>query len=134
MSAVNGTTIIYTHAGTPLALMTNTTLNINQDLPDATTKDSAGWADHISGLRDWSIDVEGLASFVGTTGNADILASMITARASVAVKFAPTTATQIRFSGTVNLASLSIGAQMEAAATVSGSLTGKGTLLKGTVS
>jgi predicted secreted protein len=134
MAAINGTTVIYSQSGTPLAMLTNSTLNINQNLFDATTKGSSGWADHGNGLRDWSIDVEGLASFVATTGNVDILATLITTRASVTVSFAPSTAGQLRFHGTANLASLSLGAPMEEAVTVSGSLTGKGILNKGTVS
>jgi predicted secreted protein len=132
--AVNGTTVIYSQSGAPLALLTNSTLNVDQDLPDASTKDSGGYADHINGQRSWSIDVDGLASFVATTGNVDKLATLITTRASVTVSFAPTTAGQVRFHGTANLANLSISAPMEDVVTVTGSLTGKGALLKGTVS
>jgi predicted secreted protein len=134
MAALNGTTVLYSQSGTPLAMLTNTTLNVDQNLPDATTKGSGGWADHINGLRNWSIDVEGVASFTATTGNVDKLAVLITTRASVTASFAPSTAGLVRFSGTVNLANLSISAPMEDVVTVSGSLTGKGALLKGTVS
>ena len=35
------------------------TLNIEQDLPDGTTKGSEGWEEHINGVRRWSIDFDG---------------------------------------------------------------------------
>lgn len=134
MSAINGTTVLLRANGNPLALLTDTTLNIEQDLPDATNKDSGGWAAHINGLRSYSIDVDGLASFVATTGNANILANLIANRSQVSFRFAPTTSGQLQFTGTVSLASLSITAPNEDTATLSGSMTGTGALVIGTVS
>jgi predicted secreted protein len=132
--AVNGTTVIYSQGGTPVALLRNTTLNIGQDLPDATTKNSGGFADHINGVRDYSIDVDGLVSFVATTGNADILSAMILNRTNVAFKFAPSTQGQVQYTGTVSLASLTIATPSEDVCTITGTLTGKGALVRGTVS
>jgi predicted secreted protein len=134
MPAFNGTTILLRADGNPLALLTDTTLNIEQDLPDSTTKDSGGWADHINGLRSFSIDVDGLADFTGTTGNAKILTDFITGRENVSFRFATTTSGQLQYSGTVSLASISITAPNEDTATLTGSMTGKGALTVGTVS
>jgi predicted secreted protein len=134
MSAINGTTVLLRSNGNPLALLTDTTLNIEQDLPDATNKDSGGWADHINGVRSYSIDVDGLASFVATTGNANILSNLIANRSNVSFRFAPNTSGQLQYTGTVSLASLSITAPNEDTATLSGSMTGKGALVIGTVS
>jgi predicted secreted protein len=134
MSAINGTTVLLRANGNPLALLTDTTLNIEQDLPDATSKDSGGWAAHINGLRSFSIDVDGLASFVATTGNANILANLIANRSQVSFRFATATSGQLQFTGTVSLASLSLTAPNEDTATLSGSMTGTGALVIGTVS
>lgn len=132
--AVNGTTVIYSQAGSPLAMLTNTTLNINQELPDASNKDSGGYADHINGQRNWDISVDGVASFVATTGNIDVLASAITNRTNVTVKFAPSTAGQVQFTGQASVSGLSITAPNEDTVTISGTITGKGALTKGLVS
>lgn len=132
--AVNGTTVIYSQAGSPLAMLTNTTLNINQELPDASNKDSGGWANHINGQRNWDISVDGVASFVATTGNIDVLASAITGRTNVTVKFAPTTGGQVQFTGSASVSGLSITAPNEDTVTISGTITGKGALTKGLVS
>jgi predicted secreted protein len=134
MPAFNGTTILLRADGNPLALLTDTTLNIEQDLPDATSKDAGGWSEHINGLRSFSVDVDGLADFTGTTGNATILTAFITGRENVSFRFAPTTSGQLQYTGTVSLASLSITAPNEDTATLTGSMTGKGSLTVGTVS
>lgn len=134
MPVFNGTTVLLRANGNPLALLTNTTLNIEQDLPDASSKDSAGWADHVNGQRSYSVDVDGLADFTATTGNSNILANLIANRSNVSFRFATTTAGQLQFSGTVSLASLSISAENEQTATLSGSMTGKGALTIGMVS
>ena len=134
MSAINGTLVLLRADGNPLALVTDATLNIEQDLPDATSKDSSGWAAHINGLRSYSVDVDGLASFVATTGNSNILANLIANRSQVSFRFATATAGQLQFTGTVSLGSLSITAPNEDTATLSGSMTGTGALVIGTVS
>lgn len=134
MSAINGTLVLLRANGNPLALVTDATLNIEQDLPDATSKDSSGWAAHINGLRSYSVDVDGLASFVATTGNSNILANLIANRSQVPFRFATATAGQLQFTGTVSLGSLSITAPNEDTATLSGSMTGTGALVIGTVS
>ena len=134
MSAINGTLVLLRADGNPLALVTDATLNIEQDLPDATSKDSSGWAAHINGLRSYSVDVDGLASFVATTGNSNILANLIANRSQVSFRFATATSGQLQFTGTVSLGSLSITAPNEDTATLSGSMTGTGALVIGTVS
>ena len=70
MSAVNGT--LYAVLSTTGIISTavastdkiysckTASLNVNIDLPDATTKESAAWAEHITGLRDASVDFGGV--------------------------------------------------------------------------
>ena len=133
MSAFNGTVMLLSLEGTPLALQTDATLNIEQDLPDATHKSSGGWADHINGLRSWSIDVDGRAS-IGNTGNFAVLFDLIANRENVAMEFAPSTGGGVKVTGNVSLANVSLGAPLEDTASLSGTLTGKGELSKAVVS
>lgn len=137
MSAINGTTIILKEdtSGTltAVAMMKDTTLKIDQDLPDSTNKDSAGWAEHIHGVRKWSIDVSGDADF-SSTGNVGVLSDMILSRSDVGIEFAPSTTGYTKFTGTASLASFQVGSPSEGVAPVSGSLTGSGELTKATVS
>jgi predicted secreted protein len=134
MPGINGTTVIYSHGGTAIAMLTNTTLNINGDLPDSSNKDDLGWANHIYGQRSWDISVDGVASFVATTGNIAVLSAAITGRTSVAIKFAPSTAGQVQFTGSASVNGLTISAPNEDTVTISGTITGNGVLTVGTVS
>ena len=131
MAKFNATNLVLKCSGTIVAHTTSSTLNINQDLPDATTKDSSGWSENISGLRDWSIDVEGLTDYSASFG-ADELADLILNRTTCTVEFGTGTTGDTKFSGTVNLASLTQDAPLEDVASFSGSLTGTGELTKAT--
>ena len=62
MAKFNATDLILKVNGTPIAHSTSATLNINQDLPDATSKDSAGWSENIRGKlqkqqKKWQVDL-----------------------------------------------------------------------------
>lgn len=129
----NGTTIILDVGGNPLLLLTDTTLNIEQDLPDASHKGSQGWADHIHGQRSWTIDVDGWAD-LAHGANIETIWDSIDDREAVSIEFAPDESGAIKFTGSASASSLSIGAPNEDTATASGSLTGKGPLTKETVS
>tara|TARA_Y100000593_G_C4321560_1_gene344097 strand:+ start:2582 stop:2980 length:399 start_codon:yes stop_codon:yes gene_type:complete len=131
MAKFNATNLILKISGTPVAHSTSATLNINQDLPDATSKDSSGWSENIRGLRDWSIDVEGLTDYSASFG-ADELADLIISRADAEIEFGTGTASDTKYTGTVNLSSLTQDAPMEDVASFSGSLTGTGALTKAT--
>lgn len=133
MAAINGTTIILDLDGSPLALETETTLNIEQALPDSSSKDSAGWADHINGQRSWSIDLNGRADF-GNNDNVETLAALIIDRAQATIEWSSSTSGDVKFTGTVSLANLTLGAPNEDVASLTGTLTGKGELTKTSVS
>lgn len=65
MAKLNGTKLVlYIKVGTgdyqALLAATSHNINIDVDLPDATTKGSAGWAEHIEGLRSLDGSVDGL--------------------------------------------------------------------------
>ena len=131
MAKFNATNLIVKISGTPVGHSTSATLNINQSLADSTSKDSAGWSENIRGLRDWSIDVEGLTDYSASFG-ADELADLIISRADAEIEFGTGTASDTKYTGTVNLASLTQDAPLEDVASFSGSLTGTGALVKAT--
>jgi len=140
MSAVNGTLILLKDNGTAFALSTSCTLNIDLDLPDASTKSSAGWAEHIKGQKSWSVDLDGLADFeTGTDGSVQDLVGYIVNRSDVSIEFVPSTgfaggSKGVSYTGTASCASVSVVASNEDTATLSGSFTGTGALAEEIVS
>lgn len=135
MPAYNGTLILLQDDGTPFSLVTDATLNVDQDLPDSSSKDSAGWADHVKGQRSWSVDVDGRADFDSTdTGNVKVLFDYIDNRSDVTIEFEPDTASAdvtgsvASWTGTASLANVSITAPNEDTVNFSGSFTGNGAL------
>lgn len=130
MPKINATDLlVYIGAGTtlPIAHSTSATLNIEQDLPDATTKDSLGWADHINGLKSWSLDFDGLVDYAASYG-AEELSDNLTNGNNVTVRWSTTTGSY--WQGTASLSSLTMSADMESPLTYSGTFTGKGAITK----
>jgi predicted secreted protein len=107
----------------PIAHSTSATLNIEQDLPDATTKDSGGWADHINGLKSWSLDFDGLVDYAASYG-AEELSDNLTNGNNLIVRWSTTIGSY--WQGTASLSSLTMSADMESPLTYSGTFTGKG--------
>jgi predicted secreted protein len=145
MAKINGSNVVVwlDHLIGPTAddkilFTTNCTLTINHDLPDATSKDSEGWAKHISGLRSWEVTVDGLSDFGDWSssvsgGNIAELWDLITNRRPIAkMVFAVDddddgSATEYYY-GRVSLANLELTNEMESTASFSGTLIGKGEL------
>lgn len=100
MAAINGTLYAAFSGAVPgtmaaterLFYCKNATLNVNVDLPDVTTKESAGWARHLNGLRDWTIDFDGIYE-PGTPATeitpTEILASIIARSPDTTMAFIP---------------------------------------------
>lgn len=135
MSKVNGTNLVVIANGVCVAGCTSCTLNINQNLPDATSKDSSGWAEHIRGLRDWSIDFDALYDPNGVY-SAEELIDTIIGRLPVTIEFATEGVGNggLKWSGVASLENATLTAPMEETVTISGSFKGNGALAKGTVS
>lgn len=133
MAQINGTTIILDVDGNPVAMLTDTTLNIAQDLPDASNKDSGGWAEHINGQRSWDVSLDGHAD-MRNKENVETLYDLIANRSQVDIEVKTEVTGDVTFTGTASLADMSLGAPNEDVATVSGSLTGTGALSKSSVS
>jgi len=131
-SRFNATALILSLNGSPVAHSTSATLNINQDLLDATTKDSGRFKEQIRGVRDWSIDVEGLIDYTASFG-ADELADLIINGVTAEIALTTGTSGDTKYTGTVDLSGLSQDAPAEGLAAFSGTLLGTGPLTKTTI-
>ena len=128
----NGTDLLVYVDGVAVAHATSHTLNINVDMIDATTKSSAGWKDILPGLKDWSIDFEGLVAYDAAEGFSELFAD-IGSRTQVTVKFSTEETGDDRYTGTAYVASLSASAPLEDVVSYSGSFAGDGVLTEETV-
>lgn len=129
---VNGTKIGLYVGGVLVASATSHTLNIEANMIDVSSKDSAGWAEFIGGQKTWSIDGEYLFHFDAANGYEELYDSW-NARTSVTAMFSTEVSGDIKFSGSAFVTSLPLEAPMEDATTYSVSLQGTGALTKGTV-
>jgi predicted secreted protein len=132
MAKFNGTDLLVYVNGTPIAFSQSASLEVAADLPDASTKDDGGWADHIHGQRSWSVTTDGLAD-LQSTANVENLFDQIVNRTDVTLKFSTSTTGDVYFTGTASVESVSINADNENPGTLSVSFKGKGQLTKATV-
>lgn len=86
MAKKNGTTYVLDKDGNPVAHLTETTLNISQEVIDASTKDSEGWVERLHGQRDSSIDLN-LAYDKDSSENTYEFVKAITDREKPTIKF-----------------------------------------------
>jgi len=130
MAKINGTLNAIISGSDRLLHIQNATLNVNVDLPDATTKESAGWAEHINGQRDWGISFDGAYDEAGSGMTPDeILAIIIARTADATIKFTTDGATgAVGWTGNATVQNFSLVGNKETPATFSGSLKGNGVL------
>ena len=130
MSKLNGTLNAIISGTDRLLHIQNATMNVNVDLPDATTKESAGWAEHINGQRDWEISFDGAYDEEGTGMTpSEILAIIIARTADATIKFTTDGATgSAGWTGSATVRNFSLVGNKETPATFSGSLKGNGLL------
>ncbi len=136
MAALNGTVFAVFYGSTNrLWSCKNSSLKVDVDLPDVTSKESGGWAAHIDGLRNWSIDFDGVFeetdAGAATMTPTEILAAIIarTADAEVAFKLASGATTSTGWKGNGTFKSISIVGDMETGMTFSGSIVGNAPLV-----
>jgi predicted secreted protein len=127
MAKFNATDLLVYVGATPIAHSTSATITIDVDLPDATTKDSAGWADHIAGVRNWSIDFDGLVDYAASYGVEELFNNLLN-RNELTVKWSSTQAGGTYLTGTASVSNLTQTADMEQPVSYSGTFTGKGAL------
>ena len=142
----NGTSLVVLIGSEVVAYATSCSLSIAIDAPDASTKQSLGWADEIGGQRSWSLTTDGLATVVPGTVATYVttaeLNALAIARTAVQVKFTtvdnstvggvtPVTGDVI-YSGSAFIESVDMTADMENPVTYSVSFKGTGPLTIGT--
>lgn len=135
MAVINGTTMLLLLDGAKIGVSKSATLNINVDTPDATSKDSAGWAASISGLRSWDVSFDGFHDPAGTMSTEQLYDFIAARDATIVMELATIDGTGggELYRGVAIVTSLSITAEMETPVTISGTLQGTGALSKGTV-
>jgi predicted secreted protein len=145
-SVFNGTSLVVLIGTEVIAYATSCSLSLNIDTPDASTKQSLGWADEIGGQRSWSLTTDGLATVVpgsvATYISTTELNNLAITRAAVTVKFTtvdnstvggvtPVSGDTI-YSGSAFIESVDLTADMENPVTYSVSFKGTGPLTIGT--
>lgn len=141
-SVFNGTSLVVLIGTEVIAFATSCSLSIAIDTPDASTKQSLGWADEIGGQKSWSLTTDGLATVVpgavATYISTTELSNLAIARTAVTVKFTtvnndtvggvtPVTGDTI-YSGSAFIESVDMTADMENPVTYSVSFKGTGVL------
>lgn len=127
MAKINGTLYLLTVGGDAIGATTNCTLSYNADLPETTTKDSGGWAEHLQGLRSAEGSIEGLYDPTETYGLEEIL-SAIQNRTDLVCELIASTAAgslAIEFNASWNNAEITM--EMENPVGISASFTVNGT-------
>lgn len=129
MAKINGTLYCAYSGSDKILYNTNTTLNLEQDLPEVTNKESAGWAEHINGLRKWSIDLSGLYDESGSGITPDeIMAAIIGRSADTVIYFKPTTGATKGWTGNGTFKNMKLDAPMEGGLNTACSIQGNGAL------
>jgi len=101
MALINGTNLTIKVGGVALLKATTASLELSVDLPDATTKDSAGWSEFFAGVRSFTLSSDGLVDYaMGSQVETDELVTMLINRATVAVTFSTATAGLVGHDGT----------------------------------
>ena len=125
----NGTDLLLQVEGSTIGHTTSCTLTISHDLPEATTKDSAGWQEVISGVRSGEISFEGLVDY-SDNANAIELADYIINRTIVTCVFGTAASGDAIYTAEGYISSVEQSAEMEGPVSYSGSITLTGAIVK----
>jgi predicted secreted protein len=128
MAYINGTQMLVKVDNVVVAGCKNVTVNVNVDLPDASTKDSAGWEENIHGRRNWSVDFDGLYNPAATL-SANELIDLITTRDEVTLVILLATSGSY-LTGLAQLQKFSMAGPAESPITISGTFKGNGAFVK----
>ena len=134
MALINGTNLVIKVGGVPILKATTASIEMSVDMPDATTKDSQGWAEFFAGVRSWTLSSDGLIDYATSASvETDELVAMLIARSTVAVTFGTSTTGDMLLSGNAYVSSISQTADMESPSGFSVSFQGTGALTQSTV-
>ncbi len=129
---INGTDLILYVDGVAIGGSQSHDLTLDRDLPDASTKDSAGWAENIGGQKSWSIDCSGLVMFDAAFGFEELF-DLFESGELVTLVFGTQISGDVQFDGGARLSSLSESAGNEDSTSFSVSFTGSGPITKSNV-
>ena len=140
-NVMNGTDVILaisTDSGTTYTTVgkaTSASLQMNMEVRDVTTKDSAGWRELLGGLKSWSLSGEGMVTYNLTSkaGFADLFGHM-NSRTRLYFRFGSTTSGEKQYKGHGYLTSLSQDGGVEDNNSFSFSIEGDGALTEATAS
>lgn len=134
MALINGTNLVIKVGGVPILKATTASIEMSVDMPDATTKDSQGWAEFFAGVRSWTLSSDGLIDYATSASvETDELVAMLIARTPVSVSFGTSTSGDMLLSGSAYVSSISQTADMESPSGFSVSFQGTGALTQSTV-
>lgn len=138
MAAIPGKDVMLYVESTPgvwtaICHSTGHTLNINTDLQTAVTKCSGGWAEHLTdGMKDWSVDVDGLEDDAQDITPHDLIAYQL-AGLGFKCKIAQTAAGTTYYEGNVSVQTSSLNAPADSWVGWTLTLVGNGELKQKTV-
>lgn len=127
MACIKGNDLEVYIGGTLVGKSTSATLNVNSNLLDASTKESAGWLEQCVGQKSWDVSSEALVDFSLTYGVSEMYTAFV-AGTELTLVFGEGTGAVAKFEGTAIISSISINAANEELATVSVSFSGTGAL------
>jgi predicted secreted protein len=125
----NGTDLLLQVEGIAIGHTTSCTLSLSHDLPEATTKDSGGWQEVISGLRSGEISFEGLVDY-SDDANVIELADYIFNRTIITCVFGTSATGDSIYTAEGYISSVEQSAEMESPVSYSGSITLTGAIVK----
>ena len=130
----NGTNLLLKFAGgsttaVSIGHSTSCSLSLSNDLPEATTKDSAGFQEVIAGVKSGEISFEGLVAY-DDANNAIEAADLLIARTKINWSFGTAESEDALYTGNGFLSSVEMSAEMESPVTYSGSITVTGAISK----
>lgn len=128
----NGTLFAIYKDGTKVTHSTNFSFDINADVIDVTTKDSAGWRELLSGLRSFSGSGDFLYSENGAVNFEDFF-DEINTRSSFTARWTSNVSGDVYYEGTVWVTNLGMSGGVEDAMSYTLQVEGTGTITKSTI-
>ncbi len=125
----NGTNLLLQVEGDTIGHTTSCSLTISHDLPDATTKDSNGFSEVISGLRSGEISFEGLVDYSDAASAIELIDYIIN-RTVVTCVFGTSVTGDAIYTAEGYISSVEQSAEMESTVSYSGSITLTGAIVK----
>jgi predicted secreted protein len=124
---LNGTDLVVQVGGTAITHATSASINFNMETREATTKDSAGYTEVLSGLRSVTIDVEAMTALDATYGFEDLY-SVWENRTELTLKFGTTETGDQTYQVNGYMTSLAVSSGVEDSSTFSASFQCTGTV------